>query len=57
MIYDANLVVLTLPRDVLYERINKRVDVMMENGLKEEMDCLYESRTYKKSSKYESDWL
>ena len=48
---------LTLPRDVLYERINKRVDVMMENGLKEEMERLYSQGTYKKSSKYESDWL
>lgn len=40
-LYDAYFVGLTLPRDVLYERINKRVDVMMENGLKEEMERLY----------------
>lgn len=32
---------LELPRDVLYERINQRVDVMMEQGLLEEVKRLY----------------
>lgn len=40
-LYDAYFVGLTLPRDVLYERINQRVDVMKENGLKEEVLNLY----------------
>ncbi|MES2779101.1 MAG: tRNA (adenosine(37)-N6)-dimethylallyltransferase MiaA [Bacteroidota bacterium] len=30
-------VVMTLPREILYERINQRVDVMMEQGLLEEV--------------------
>lgn len=36
---------LQLPREVLYERINNRVDAMMQNGLLEEAKELY---TYKK---------
>ncbi len=32
--------VLEPPRDVLYERINKRVDMMMENGLLDEVKAL-----------------
>ncbi len=34
--YDLKFYVLTLPRDILYERINRRVDVMVEKGLFEE---------------------
>ena len=40
-LYDAYFVGLTLPRDVLYERINKRIDMMKKNGLKEEVFNLY----------------
>lgn len=40
-LYDAYFVGLTLPRELLYERINKRVDVMREMGLKEEVYALY----------------
>ena len=40
-LYEAYFVGLTLPRDILYERINKRVDMMKENGLKEEVFDLY----------------
>lgn len=40
MIYDAYVIGLTLPRQQLVERINKRVDLMMAHGLKEEMDDL-----------------
>jgi tRNA dimethylallyltransferase len=36
-----------LPRAVLYERINARVDVMIENGLIEEARQLYGYRNYK----------
>ena len=32
-IYDAYIIGLTMDRDHLYERINKRVDIMMEEGL------------------------
>jgi tRNA dimethylallyltransferase len=34
--YDAHYYVLTMNREKLYERINKRVDIMMEKGLLEE---------------------
>lgn len=40
-IYDICFIGLTLPRDVLYERINKRVDKMIEEGLIEEVRELY----------------
>ena len=33
----------TLPRPVLYERINKRVDLMIEQGLEEEVRTIYDS--------------
>jgi len=39
-VYDAIHFCLTLPRDVLYERINLRVDRMMEEGLLEEVERL-----------------
>lgn len=39
-LYDAYFVGLTLPRKLLYERINLRVDLMMKNGLQEEMESL-----------------
>lgn len=41
-LYDAYFVGLTLQRDVLYERINQRVDVMKDHGLKDEMEALYQ---------------
>ena len=39
-IYDAYIVGLTMQRDKLYERINQRVDQMMEEGLLDEMKKL-----------------
>lgn len=36
---------LELPREELYDRINRRVDVMMENGLEEEARAVYPLRT------------
>ncbi len=41
-VYDAFVCGLTLPRTALYERINLRVDRMMEAGLYEEVKSLYE---------------
>ena len=41
-IYDVSFIGLTLPREVLYERINKRVDVMIDKGLLEETKSLFE---------------
>ncbi|WP_147635396.1 tRNA (adenosine(37)-N6)-dimethylallyltransferase MiaA [Risungbinella massiliensis] len=41
--YDALWIGLTMPRDQLYERINKRVDLMIEEGLLEEVKGLREA--------------
>ncbi|WP_312097191.1 tRNA (adenosine(37)-N6)-dimethylallyltransferase MiaA [Niallia sp.] len=41
-LYDAALIGLTMERSVLYERINKRVDQMLEIGLLEEVQHFYE---------------
>ncbi|MGG3451256.1 tRNA (adenosine(37)-N6)-dimethylallyltransferase MiaA [Domibacillus aminovorans] len=40
--YDSAIVGLTMDRVMLYERINKRVDLMMESGLLEEAERLYD---------------
>ncbi|MGN0551770.1 MAG: tRNA (adenosine(37)-N6)-dimethylallyltransferase MiaA [Oscillospiraceae bacterium] len=43
-LYDACIIGLTYKdRSVLYERINKRVDLMLENGLIEECRAVYEN--------------
>lgn len=39
-IYDAAIIQLTAPRDVIYQRINDRVDQMMQDGLVEEVRSL-----------------
>ncbi len=45
--YDSVIVGITMPREMLYERINARVDVMMENGfldeVKELIKCGYDT--------------
>ena len=40
LVYDAEFIGLTLEREALYERINQRVDLMMEQGLLQEIDGL-----------------
>ncbi|WP_319941360.1 tRNA (adenosine(37)-N6)-dimethylallyltransferase MiaA [Metabacillus sediminilitoris] len=42
LLYDVALVGLTMDRDILYERINKRVDIMVAQGLFEEVKWLYD---------------
>ncbi|QOR68641.1 tRNA (adenosine(37)-N6)-dimethylallyltransferase MiaA [Cytobacillus suaedae] len=42
LIYDTALIGLTMDRDILYERINFRVDEMMNMGLLQEVTSLYE---------------
>jgi len=42
MIYDAYIIGLNLDREMLYDRINKRVDIMVENGLVEEVKSFYD---------------
>lgn len=41
-LYDHTIIGLTTQRDLLYERINNRVDVMVENGLIDEVKYFYE---------------
>lgn len=40
-LYDFTLIGLDAPREIIYERINKRVDQMFESGLLEEAEKLY----------------
>ena len=42
LLYDSIFIGLTTDREVLYDRINKRVDVMMEEGLLEEVKYFYD---------------
>ena len=47
-LYNINVIGLTTSRDTLYERINKRVDIMINNGLLNEIESL---KRYYKTSK------
>jgi len=40
-LYDLTMIGLTMDRDLLYKRINERVDLMIEAGLVEEVKSLY----------------
>lgn len=42
LLYDCLLIGITMDREELYERINKRVDIMLENGLLNEIKQLLE---------------
>ena len=44
--YDYKMFAIDMERDILYERINKRVDLMIENGLIAEVENVY--KKYKK---------
>ena len=50
-IYDSLVIFLYDDREQLYERINKRVDQMIENGLIEEAKYLYDHNLLSKTSK------
>lgn len=41
-LYNAAIIGLTMEREQLYERINKRVDIMIEEGLVDEVKSLYQ---------------
>ncbi|WP_226665558.1 tRNA (adenosine(37)-N6)-dimethylallyltransferase MiaA [Metabacillus litoralis] len=43
LLYDVALIGLTMDRDVLYERINHRVDIMIEHGLLKEVKYLIDN--------------
>ncbi len=51
LLYDAKIIGLTTDREILYDRINKRVDIMVENGLVDEDNSLKESFTTSKALK------
>ncbi|MCM3704105.1 MULTISPECIES: tRNA (adenosine(37)-N6)-dimethylallyltransferase MiaA [Cytobacillus] len=42
LLYDAVLIGLTMNRETLYDRINQRVEIMMQEGLLEEVRALYD---------------
>lgn len=50
-IYDFKMIGLTLDRDLLYKRIDSRVDEMVRDGLIEEARMLYDKGVYSKSIK------
>lgn len=45
-LYDYYIVYLSLDRECLYERINKRVDIMVKDGLIDEVKALYDDGIY-----------
>ena len=45
-LYDHLIIGLTLDRDVLYDRINKRVDIMIKDGLLDEVKYFYDKKEY-----------
>ena len=49
--YQPIIIVLNRDREVLYERINKRVDIMIEDGLVEEVSSLKDKFTTSKALK------
>ena len=40
--YDYKIFAINMPREILYDRINRRVDIMIEKGLINEVSSLYE---------------
>lgn len=55
LLYDVSLIGLTMDREMLYDRINLRVDIMMDQGLLEEVEgCIIEDT---RLSIYSSDWV
>lgn len=49
LLYNVIFIGLTTDRETLYERINKRVDIMIENGLLEEVKSLYDKNIRSKA--------
>lgn len=49
LLYDAIFIGLTTDREILYNRINKRVDIMIENGLIEEAKEIYDTKIRSKA--------
>ena len=51
LLYNAKIIGLTTDRETLYDRINKRVDIMIEEGLVEEVSSLKDKFTTSKALK------
>ena len=49
LLYDAVFIGLTTSREILYDRINKRVDIMLKNGLLEEAKKIYDTNIRSKA--------
>ena len=49
LLYDVIFIGLTTDREILYDRINKRVDIMLENGLIEEAKKIYDTNVRSKA--------
>ena len=49
LLYDTVFIGLTTDRNLLYDRINKRVDIMVQNGLIKEARDLYNQKIYSKA--------
>ncbi len=47
-LYNHTIIGLTTDRDILYDRINKRVDTMVQNGLLDEVKSFYDQHIYTK---------
>lgn len=45
--FEVKYFILDLPREKLYERINQRVDIMLNNGLLKEVESVYKYRSLK----------
>ena len=48
--YDYEMIALTMPREILYERINTRVDLMFEMGLENEISTLLKAGKVSRNS-------
>lgn len=49
LLYDAKFIAVDMDRDILYDRINRRVDIMVKDGLIEEARGLYDNKVYSKA--------
>ena len=49
LLYDVIFIGLTTNREILYDRINKRVDIMLENGLLDEAKRIYDTNIRSKA--------
>ena len=54
--YDSYIIYLDIDREILYERINKRVDDMIAQGLEAEVKALYDKGIYPKAIGYQ-EWI